>query len=145
MTGKAIKGTSVLCGMLLIAIHAPLIRANAQTGNRGINCSWSINLRKSIVGTWSVENFGAGTTGQVTFAADGSYTIDSGIYNAGGSFAQATSGAYEILPGEAIAFTYSDATIADRRIAVVQCASRHSIAHFVMGHTHDYEVLTRVR
>ncbi|HEX9668530.1 MAG TPA: hypothetical protein VGC93_03500 [Thermoanaerobaculia bacterium] len=101
------------------------------------------DVADTIEGTWSVANEGTGTSGQVTFNGDGTYTIDSGTYNAGGSFLGKTSGTYEALDGGAIAFTYQGSSSVDR-IAVVQCASEDEIIHFVMGHTHDYEILTRV-
>jgi hypothetical protein len=104
------------------------------------------DVSKVIVGTWSVANAGMGTSGQVTFNANGTYTIDSGTYNAGGSFLGESSGTYEVLSGGAIAFTYSGWTSPPpvSRIAVVTCAGKDEISHFVMGHTHDYEVLTRI-
>jgi hypothetical protein len=105
-----------------------------------------IDVSETIVGTWSVANAGTGTSGQVTFNANGTYTIDSGTYNAGGAFLGETSGAYAVLPGGAIGFTYAGWAGPQpvSRIAVVQCASEDEINHFVMGHTHDYETLTRV-
>jgi hypothetical protein len=108
--------------------------------------STCVDVSGVIVGTWSVANAGKGTSGQVTFNANGTYTIDSGTYNAGGSFLGASSGTYAVLPGGAIAFTYSGWVSPPpvSRIAVVRCASEDEISHFVMGHTHDYEILTRI-
>ena len=105
------------------------------------SCDSTIN----IVGTWSVENVGEGTTGQVTFTSDGSYTINSGTYNAGGTWFGATLGTYEVVADGAIAFTYSNWALPQpvSRIAIVQCASPRNIVHFVIGHTHDLEILTR--
>lgn len=96
----------------------------------------------SLVGTWTVTNYGMGTTGQVTFKSDHTYTVDSGTYNAGGTWAGKSSGTYKTLPGGAIAFTY-DSSASVNRIAVGQCLSKDQIVHFVMGHTHDYEQLDR--
>jgi hypothetical protein len=102
-----------------------------------------IDVSSTIVGTWNVANAGTGASGQVTFNSGGTYVINSGTYNAGGSFLGKTSGTYQTLTGGAIAFTYAGSSGVDR-IAVVQCATNTSVAHFVMGHTHDYEILTRV-
>lgn len=101
------------------------------------------DITGTIAGTWSVSNPATGASGQVTFAAGGTYTINSGTYNAGGSFLANTSGTYQVLQGGAIAFTYAGSG-STNRIAVVQCATSNRIIHFVMGHTHDYEILTRV-
>jgi hypothetical protein len=104
-------------------------------------------LASVIEGTWEVANVGHGSTGQVTFATDGTYTIDSGEYNAGGSWFPASSGTWEVVAGgSAIGFTYAGWGGAQpfSRLAWVQCAEEDEIVHFVLGHTHDLEVLTRV-
>lgn len=72
------------------------------------NISACSQVVDTIVGTWGVANVGTGLSGQVTFRADGTYTIDSGTYNAGGSWFGATSGTYRIAEGIAVAFTYSN-------------------------------------
>ena len=102
-----------------------------------------IDISGTIAGTWNVSNPATGVSGQVTFAPGGSYTINSCTYNAGGTFLGKTSGNYTVLPGGAIAFRYAGSVTNDR-IAVVQCASSNQMIHFVMGHTLDYEILTRV-
>jgi hypothetical protein len=101
----------------------------------------------NLVGTWTVTNHGHGATGKVTFKSDGSYTIDSGTYNAGGTWNRSTSGTYGTLPGGAIGFKYTGWTFpsAFSRIAVVRCASANQIVHYTLGHSHDYESLSRVR
>ena len=110
-------------------------------GGGGGNCSKDIS---GLRGAWSVANPATGTSGEVSFNSDGTYNIHSGTYNAGGSFLGKTSGRYAILPDGAIAFTYAGSTRPDR-IAVVQCAQGNRITHFVLGHTLDYETLSRVR
>ena len=116
------------------------LQAQIDSLSGGSSCA---DVSEQIVGTWNVANAGTGATGQVTFNNDGTYTINSGTYNAGGSFLGKTSGTYQTLTGGAIAFTYAGSSGVDR-IAVVQCATDTQIVHFLMGHTHDYEVLTRV-
>lgn len=44
------------------------------------------DLKKTIVGAWKVTNLGHNLTGTVTFKADGNYTIDTGYFEAGGSW-----------------------------------------------------------
>lgn len=105
------------------------------------------DLASVIEGTWDVDNVGQGTTGQVTFAADGTYTIDSGTYNAGGTWFGASSGTWEVVAGgSALGFTYSGWANPQpfSRFAWVQCAGEDEVVHFVLGHTHDVEVLTRL-
>lgn len=123
---------------LLGLINSLQAQVNALSG-----ASSCTDISASIVGTWSVSNPATGTSGQVTFSPGGSYTINSGTYNAGGTFLGKTSGTYQVLQGGAIAFTYAGSAGTDR-IAVVQCATSNRIIHFLMGHTHDYEILTRV-
>ena len=98
-----------------------------------------------LVGTWDVENKATGDTGEVTFNADGTYTIDSGDYGGGGSTFGATDGAYEILPGGAIGITHNLWAGPEpfSRILVVQCASENEVIHFTLGASHEYEVLSR--
>lgn len=98
----------------------------------------------NVVGTWDVTNHGLGQTGKVTFKADGTYTVHSGTYSAGGTWMGRTSGTYKALPGGAIAFTYTGSTTVSR-IALIRCATRDRIVHALMGHTHDYEELVRAR
>lgn len=104
------------------------------------------DLETVLVGTWSVDNVGQGTVGQVTFAGDGSYTIDSGDYQAGGSWFPATSGTWSVAEERSVAFVYdgwvNPAPVS--RFALVQCAETDRIVHHTQGHTHDLEVLTRV-
>ena len=139
----AAKGNGIPPGQnpfeYLLGLIADL-QAQVDSLSGGSSC---IDISESVVGTWNVLNEESGATGQVTFNADGTYTINSGMYNAGGSFLGETNGTYRVLTGGAIAFTYDGNTEVDR-IAVVQCATDDQIVHFVMGHTHDYEVLTRV-
>ena len=98
-----------------------------------------------LVGTWDVENLATAATGEVTFNANGTYTIDSGAYGGGGSTFGATSGTYEILPGGAIGITHNlwVGTEPFSRILVVQCASENEVIHFTLAASHEYEVLTR--
>lgn len=104
------------------------------------------DLASVIPGTWDVDNVGLGTTGEVTFATDGSYTVGSGTYNAGGSWFGAASGTWEVVAGgSAIGFTYTGWAGGQpfSRLAWVQCAGEDEVTHFVLGHTHDLEVLSR--
>jgi hypothetical protein len=104
------------------------------------------DLETVLVGTWSVDNVGDGLVGQVTFAGDGTYTIDSGDYSAGGSWFPATSGTWTIVAERNIGFVY-DGWVNPApfsRFALVQCAGEDEIVHHLQGHTHDLEILTRV-
>jgi hypothetical protein len=126
---------------LLSLINGLQAQIIAIPGGGGGDCSTDLS---GIRGTWTVANQATGTSGEVTFNSDGTYTIHSGTYNAGGSFLGKTSGRYSLLDGGAIAFKYAGSATVDR-IAVVQCAQANKISHFVMGHTLDYETLNRVR
>src|SRR5690348_17164298 len=44
-------------------------------GGGAVGCE---DVTDTIAGTWAVTNYARGEVGQVTFNADGSYTIDSG-------------------------------------------------------------------
>ena len=99
-----------------------------------------------LEGTWQSNNVGRAVSGQVTFKPDGSYAIDSGTYNAGGTWFGVSKGTYEIVDsGKAIAFRYAGAPpdAAVSRIAIVECGSKNHLSHFSMGHSDDYEMLTR--
>jgi hypothetical protein len=139
----------VTSGDLSQTAGAVSAEADVQVPNNFLdhNAGCTVGETFNIVGTWAVTNQGSGTAGQVTFKTDGSYTIDSGTYNAGGTWSKSSSGTYKVLAGGAIGFLYTGWTFATpfSRIAVVQCAGKSQIVHFIMGHTHDYEVLTRMR
>ncbi len=98
-----------------------------------------------LVGGWDVANQATGASGEVTFNADGTYTIDSGAYGGGGSTFGATHGTYAVLPGGAIGITHNlwAGTEPFSRILVVRCASADEVIHFTLGASHEYEVLTR--
>lgn len=96
-----------------------------------------------LPGTWAVVNHGRGEAGVVTFKSDGSYTVDSGTYNAGGTIKGDTSGTYKIFPGCAIGFRYGTSPTFNR-IAVVRTASANQIVHFLMATSHEYEELKRM-
>jgi hypothetical protein len=113
---------------------------NALPGGGGGGCQ---NLT-NFAGRWTIANAGTGTTGEVTFDADGTYIINSGFYAAGGSGAGISSGEWEMLEGGAIAFTWNGSASVDR-IAVIQCSPGPRVAHALMGSTLDYEVLSKVR
>lgn len=127
-----------------ISTHTVGSDGSGGPGGHGGSCASRCSDDLDLVGTWDVMNYGVGKTGRVTFNADNTYTIDSGTYNAGGTWLSATWGTYKTLPGGAIAFTYGANTRVNR-IAAVQCATRDRIVHFVLAHSHDYEELVRAR
>lgn len=102
------------------------------------------DLSGKIVGKWDVKNHGTGAVGQVSFKTDGTYTIDTGSYNAGGTWNGATSGKYKTLPAGGIAFSYGAGSNINR-IAATQFASSTRIVHVTLGHSHDDEELIRIR
>ncbi|MFN7979515.1 MAG: hypothetical protein U0P30_15375 [Vicinamibacterales bacterium] len=105
------------------------------------------DITESIVGTWAVANVGTGAAGQVTFGSNGTYVVDSGAFEAGGTWAGNGSGTYQVVDqGSAVLFHYanSTATLPWNRIAVVQCGAADRIVTSVAGHTHGYERLTRI-
>lgn len=142
------KGNSIPPGVnpfeyligLIDSLQAQITVLQNGGGGGGGGCH---NLQ-SFPGSYSVINEGTGATAEVTFDADGTYDIHSGSYAAGGSLAGKTSGRWRALHGGAIAFTWEGSTGVDR-IAVIQCSNGQQLSHFVMGHTHDYETLTRLR
>ena len=104
------------------------------------------DITDTIVGTWSVTNYGQETTGRVTFNLDGTYVVDNGTYEAGGTFVGNLGGTYKVVErGGAILFDYENWTtgLPWDRIAVVQCGAPDRIVTSVAGHTHGYESLTR--
>ncbi|HKR63749.1 MAG TPA: hypothetical protein VJZ00_08455 [Thermoanaerobaculia bacterium] len=129
------------CSLLAEQIEILKAKVNMLTtgGSGGSGC---LNLAPATLArTWSVSNPATGTTGAVTFFANGTYTIVNGTYNAGGSYAGKTTGTYQILPGGAIAFTFTGSSSVNS-IAVLQCAESGRLIHFTLGRPLDYEVLT---
>lgn len=123
--------------------ESPVTWSQGGAGEPANGCD---DVTDILAGTWTVTNHGQGETGQVTFNADGSYTIDSGTYEAGGTFTSNVSGTYQVAEnGGAILFHYDNSTsdLPWNRIAMIQCGTVDRIATFVLGHTHGYEVLTR--
>jgi hypothetical protein len=111
------------------------------------------DLKKLIVGTWNVKNIGLAKAGVVTFAQDGTYTIDSGYFEAGGSWytmgAEGTPppsrGTYTV-DGDIIAFVYdgwANAELPVSRFALVIRKRTDEFSISIQGHTHGVEILTR--
>jgi len=129
-----------------------------------------VNVHNSIVGTWNVCNIGHMKTGQVEFKSDGTFEVLQGTYNAGGTFIQsapsptgapaidagtsnllyqtstsAYTGTYRVYENAAIGFQYDhmSSNLGFYRAAIIINARPNKIVHFLLGHTHDLEVLTR--
>jgi hypothetical protein len=114
------------------------LKAKIATLTGGGGC---IDITSTIVRTWTVSNPATGTTGAVTFFANGTYAIVNGTYNAGGTYAGKSTGTYKVLAGGAIAFTFTGSSTVNS-IAVVQCAEPGRIIHFTLGRPLDYEILS---
>jgi hypothetical protein len=109
-------------------------------------------LAARLVGRWQVQNVGMGKQGVVTFAKDGTYKLESGYFEAGGSWSTnadtgvgVTGGKYTVQEG-VIGFTYDTwgADLPFSRLAVVLSQSRKHIVISTQGHTHGVEALTRI-
>lgn len=106
----------------------------------------NVGLGRSIVGKWNVTNIGKNKTGVVTFREDGTYTIESGYFEGGGSFLNYTDGTY-FVRGDVIAFTYTGwdtSTVPVSRLAIVFYKKPHTMTISTQGHSHGVEVLDRI-
>jgi hypothetical protein len=122
--------------------------SNAQE-NRETN----VDLAKAIVGKWKVTNPGyknEKANGVVTFKSDGTYTIESGYFEAGGSWdtPPVTSGKYFIVENVAIGFIYDNAELSPdlkvNRFALVISKEADKFIISVIGHSHGVEILERI-
>jgi hypothetical protein len=114
----------------------------------------NVDVKKGLVGTWTVTNLGQTSggqpkTGTVTFDAAGTYTVDSGYCEACGSWSMppATSGRW-FVEGNIIGFTYDGWTAQDlpvSRFAIVVHKRPNKIVYSIQGHTHGVERMERAR
>jgi len=110
-------------------------------------------LKPLLVGTWKVTNLGQNKGGTVTFNSDGTYTIDSGYFEAGGSWWNAVGtapakGTYTVR-GDIIGFLYDgwsakNPTIPVSRFGLVIRKRPKEISLSVQGHSHGVEILEKM-
>lgn len=101
----------------------------------------NIDLSKKIVGRWSVTSIGynPNKTGVVNFMSDGTYSIESGYFEAGGSWTGVTTGKYSVSRN-IIAFTYTGwDPAAVSRFGMVIYKKPDKITTFVLGHSNGVE------
>lgn len=113
----------------------------------------NVQLSAILPGKWHSLNLGRQKTAEVTFNADGTYKIDSGYFEAGGSwcndatvFVHVYEGTYTIHD-DIIAFYYkgwnTDVSYVSR-FALVLYKRPNKLTIAVQGHTHGVELLEKV-
>ncbi|RJP78174.1 MAG: hypothetical protein C4522_13430 [Desulfobacteraceae bacterium] len=104
------------------------------------------DLTLILPGKWNTTNLGQQKSGEVTFNDDGTYEINSGYFEAGGSWDDVTIGTFSIY-GNIIAFAYSNLDNSIRpvsRFALIVHKRPNKLTIAVQGHTHGIEVLEKV-
>lgn len=107
----------------------------------------NVDLASIIPGTWITKNLGKLQNGQVIFYEDGTYEIDSGYFEAGGSFWNNTTSGNYLIHDDIIAFTYAGWDTDSgpvSRFGLVIYKRPNKMTIVVQGHTHGIELLEKV-